>query len=176
MTKRRSIVALFLAVAILAIGVGYAAVSDTLSVGGILEASQTGAESQFDVDVTFKDAVAPLPNGCTVTLSDDKDRATVSIQNSTDLAHKNDSVSIVIPVENLSVYDATLVINDKGVDTNFVVNYSLYSDEGCTAALTPLEIAAGGTVYLKIDIQVSADPTAATLTTTLDMEMTATTK
>lgn len=176
MTKRRSIVALFLAVAILAIGVGYAAVADTLSVGGILEASQSGAQSQFDVDVTFLDALTPLPNGCTVTLSDDKDRATISIKNSTDLAHKDDAVSVVIPVQNLSVYDATLAINDKGVDDSFTVTYALYSDAGCSAALTPSEIAAGGTVYLKVDVKVTADPTAATLTTTLDMEMTATTK
>ena len=176
MNKRRSIIAAFLVVAILAIGVGYAAVSDTLSIGGMIAATQGGAQNQFDVDVYFLEATV-TPNNCTVTLSDDADRATINMSTSTDLAHTGDSTYVVIPVYNGSVYDATLEIDDRGVDdAGIEVVYALYADEAASIALSPSEIAAGSTVYLKVTFTIDGDPTEADITTTLDMIMTATSK
>lgn len=179
MFKRRSIIAAFLVVALLAVGVGFAAVSDTLSVGGLLQASKAGAESQFDLDVYFGEPVGTLPNNTTVVLGDDNDRATITVNNSTDLAHTGDTVSVVLPVINNSVYDATLTIDNRGVGDEFEVVYTLYSDEACASELDPDTVTTKATVYLQVQIKLVGDPTelddGVTITRSLDMIMTATT-
>ncbi|MBQ8528269.1 MAG: hypothetical protein IJ459_00880 [Clostridia bacterium] len=161
MFKRRSVIAAFLVVALLAVGVGFAAVSDTLSVGGMLQATKSGAETQFDVDVNFEDAIGTLPNNCTVVLGDNDDRATITINNSTDLAHTGDAVSIILPIVNNSVYDATLTVGTStGVGEGFSVEYTLYSDEACQTELSPSQVSKnGGMVYLLVSIELTGDPT-----------------
>lgn len=179
MFKRRSVIAAFLVVALLAVGVGFAAVSDTLSIGGMLQATKSGAETQFDVDVKFGQAVGTLPNNCTVTLSDDEDRATININNSSDLAHTGDDAAIILPIINGSVYDAALVVGaNNGTGEGFTVNYTLCSDEACANELDPAQVAAGGTVYLLVSIELTGDPTTLgdgeSINTSLDVMITAT--
>lgn len=174
MTKRRSIIAAFLVVALLTVGVGFAAVSDYLTVGGTIEASKTGAESQFDLDVYFLDPVNTLDDNVTVTLGTDKDSATIDVPNSTALAHVGDDIDIVLPIVNDSVYDATLTIEDNGAHTAFTVTYTLWAEEGCTTSVT--EVASASTVYLKVNIKVAGDPTVSDLLENLNMKLTATSK
>lgn len=58
MTKRRSIIAVFLIVALLTVGIGYAALSDTLSVSGSASFAAEDAKNTFDDDIYFSKALA----------------------------------------------------------------------------------------------------------------------
>ena len=53
MKNRKFIVVAFMLTACMIVGVGYAALTDTLNIGGDAEVSQAGAENTFDGDVYF---------------------------------------------------------------------------------------------------------------------------
>lgn len=161
MFKRRSVIAAFLVVALLAVGVGFAAVSDTLSLGGSVQVTRSGAVEAFDLNVQFEEPIGVLSEQCSVTLSDNNDFATITIDNSPKLKEQGDTASIVLPIVNNSANNATLEIGvDNGVGDGFSIEYKLYSDEGCQTELNPSQIAKdGGRVYLLITFTVTGDPT-----------------
>ena len=57
MKNRRNIIVAFLLCACLIVGVGYAAVSDTLDITGSADIDQTGAQEAFNQDVYFSNTV-----------------------------------------------------------------------------------------------------------------------
>ena len=57
MKNRRSIIVAFLLCACLIVGIGYAAVSDTLDITGSADVDQTGAQEAFNQDVYFSNVV-----------------------------------------------------------------------------------------------------------------------
>ena len=53
MKKRRTFIVSMLLVAALALGIGYAALSDTLDINGTADVNQSQAEADFDLNVYF---------------------------------------------------------------------------------------------------------------------------
>ena len=58
MKNRKTVVVAFLLCAVLLLGVGYAALSDTLDITGSADVNQSAAEEAFNEDVYFSAAVA----------------------------------------------------------------------------------------------------------------------
>lgn len=79
MNKRRSIIATFLIVALLTVGIGYAALSDTLSVTGSASFAQADAVETFDGDIYFSKALGDASRVTAAIDADDKDKATITV-------------------------------------------------------------------------------------------------
>ena len=58
MKNRKIVVVAFLLVAVLLLGVGYAALTDTLEINGSADVDRSGAESSFNDDIVFDSATA----------------------------------------------------------------------------------------------------------------------
>ena len=81
MKNRKRVVVAFLLVAVMLLGVGYAALSDTLDITGSVDVNQSAAEEAFNEDVYFLTAVAN-GEGTTNTASvnaDNHDKASFTI-------------------------------------------------------------------------------------------------
>ncbi len=118
MRNRRSILAICLVLAILCVGVGFAAVTDVLDVIGTVEVSEANAQNAFDANLYFSDAVANR--------AADGDSASVSTSN-------NDKVTFTA---------ACLMSKDE--ETTFT--FTIQNDNDVAAKVTPvLDAAAGNT-------------------------------
>ena len=120
--KRRNLILSFIVVALLLIGVGYAALTETLTIGGTIETSV----AEFDVifsqvkkgDATVDGAITN--NGHTITL------------NHEGLTNAGDSVVFTVTVKNNSeqfdarLGDLTLTIDDAIADKNYFSIESTY--------------------------------------------------
>lgn len=158
MKKRRTAIVAFLLIAVLTIGVGYAAINDTLYVSGTAKASSAEADEHFDLNVYFDKDNAPTGEGYAVTiqaddLGDENDLAIVTV---TGLINAEDSMEIKIPIVNKSQYEATLsltVERYETVDGAFTFEYSV-----------PDTIDANGTVDVTIKVTLNKAPADSDLT------------
>ena len=115
MKKRRSAIAVFLLCAVLCLAVGYAALSDTLSV--TVTASASPNDTAFDEDVYFSKAEVDTANttsGVTATPEIDatQDSVTITISG---LSIKGNKAVVNCTVQNDSALDVTLT---EGTITN----------------------------------------------------------
>lgn len=175
MKNRKRIVVLFLLVAIMLIGVGYAAVSDTLTIIGNAHIDMGQVENTFDKNVYFSGAEATSTSG-TGTVADvtsfTADDATFTANK---LAIVNEVSTFTFTITNDSNVDAKVTINDKKLSNadnpsnsnpdKFTVAYS-YPD-GMTIAKN------GGTITVVVTVTVKAPVTTAT-SATFGIELTVT--
>jgi hypothetical protein len=75
MKNRKFVVVAFLLVAVLLLGVGYAALSDTLDITGSADVNQSAAEEAFNEDVYFSAAVANEDGNTASINGDNNDKA-----------------------------------------------------------------------------------------------------
>jgi hypothetical protein len=175
MKNRKVIVTAFLLVAVMLLGVGYAAVSDTLNFGGDATISGDQAQHEFDVDVRIThvsedmaDWKAYSSEGAEIERADD---FIVDIMGSGDneqdlvdfqifcLSNAGQSKEFWFKVKNDSAHDATLKgsdITENGTHDYFEADYEIYTADGST---TTEVLPAGGEVLVKVIISVKATPT-----------------
>ena len=80
MKKRKIAIVAFMLAAILALGVGFAALTDTLTVTGSAGIAADGAQEVFDEDIYFSKALADTSR-CTAEIdATDKDKATMTVK------------------------------------------------------------------------------------------------
>ena len=175
MKNRKVIVTAFLLVAVMILGVGYAAVSDTLNFGGDATISGDQAQHEFDVDVkitavsedmadwkAYSSAGAEInrENDLVVDImgSGDNEQDVVDFQIFS-LADAGQSKTIWFKVENDSAHDATLHgsdITENGTHDYFNSYYEIYTADG---SATTEVLPADGEVLVKLVITVKATPT-----------------
>ncbi len=175
MKNRKVIVTAFLLVAVMLLGVGYAAVSDTLNFGGDATISGDQAQHEFDVDVRISSVSEDMTDwhdysssGPEIDLADD---LTVDIMGSGDneqdvvdfqifsLTDAGEAQVIWFKVVNDSAHDATLygsTITENGTHDYFDAAYAIYTADG---SATTTVLPAGGEVLVKLTITVKATPT-----------------
>ena len=131
MKARRLAIIAFALVAVLTIGVGYAALNDALSVSGLGSISKTAADSQFDGEVYFVDT--PVVEKCTAELAagEKPDSATVTIEDT--LAIVGDYATATFTVKNESTVPVTIVTNTSSDSEHFRVTAE-YPDGNSIAA------------------------------------------
>ena len=175
MRNRKVIVTAFLLVAVMLLGVGYAAVSDTLNFGGDATISGDQAQHEFDVDVKITHVSEDMADwkaysaaGAEINREND---LVVDIMGSGDneqdvvdfqifcLSDKDDAQVIWFKVANESAHDATLHgsdITENGTHDYFDSNYVIYAADGSTETTV---LPANGEVLVKLTITVKATPT-----------------
>lgn len=145
MKKRRIAIASFLLIAVLVMGIGFAALTDNLFIKGEASLATTSAQTEFDTDVYFKAAAVASTNGTNTATPDsavvgstDKDSATFYVKS---LGKKDEKVTFKFTIENVSTefdavitLDATYPTTTDG--TNFKITYSTVENAENTDAIT----------------------------------------
>ncbi len=161
MTNRKTIVVAFMLIAVMVLGVGYAAVSDTLDIQGTADISSTGAGEVLNEDIYFTgvmkgdtmvDAISAGDNlGYTAHInSQDNDMAHFTISSLSSTA--SEAVIITYVVKNDSTNDVTLEKkNSSTTEAIFTVETEL--DAGTKT------LAAGSTTTVWVKVYLNDDPT-----------------
>jgi len=166
MKNRKRIVVAFMLVAVMLMGVGYAAVTNVLDIQGSVSVSATKVEEEFNEDIYFEGVIDKDGNvvssiatseeyGYTANINtNNNDKAQFTV---TGISGKGDSKSITYRIKNESEHEASVsmkTITNTNTD-DFSFGY-YFGTPGTTSAT----IAAGGTVDV-------------TVTVTLDEQLTA---
>ena len=105
MKNRNTIVVAFLLAAVMLLGVGYAALSDTLDITGSADVNQSAAEEAFNEDVYFTAAVANETGNTASINADNNDKASFTAAT---LKGKGDKVTFTFTITNEGDVDATV--------------------------------------------------------------------
>ena len=110
MKKRKSVVVAFLLIATLLLGVGYAALTDTLTISGQANVGTGKAEEELNNDIFFYSATATSTSGTsdladTASVLADKDRASFTVNS---LALGGETATFTFVVHNTGNHEATL--------------------------------------------------------------------
>jgi len=166
MKNRKLIITAFLVIACMAIGIGYAAVTDNFVINGQATISDQGASDAFNEDIRFvgivvgdatkSDVLASDNLGYTASCNVPLDQASFHI---TSFKGKDDTKTIVFRVKNFGDVDSVLKLADEPATnsnpTVFDVTYTLsdgttaFPDEGGTA------LAAGDYVDIHVTVTVA---------------------
>ena len=105
MKNRKTVVVAFLLCAVMLLGVGYAALSDTLDITGSADVNQSAAEEAFNEDVYFSAAVANQAGNTASVNADNNDKASFTAAT---LKGKGDQVTFTFTIKNNGDVDATV--------------------------------------------------------------------
>jgi hypothetical protein len=161
MKNRRNVIAIFLVLAVVCLAVGYATLTDSLTVDGNISLSNESSNQQFAEKVYFTNAkvatqdatvendVTAVIGNVTDTEADKNDKLTITVA-ATEFKTLNQSVVVTVDVTNASNLDADVAIaradaNDTGI---FDITVEQVVTEGADST-----IAAGGTAQFKITIK-----------------------
>lgn len=161
MRNRKVIVTAFLLVAVMLLGVGYAAVSDTLDIQGTADITATDAGETLNEDVYFTGVMNGTVMVDAITAADDLGYTAHINSQDNDMAHftisclekAGDEVTIVYVVQNDSTNDVTLALkNSSTTEAIFTVETEL--DNGATKV-----VPAGSTTEIWVKVSLNSDPT-----------------
>ena len=159
MKNRKRIVVAFLLVVALVLGVGYAALTDVLSITGTADISAGNAQSAFDEDIYFSDAVVldPISSSDKAEVTSDND---VAMFASYGLASKGDVTNFKFTIKNDSDLDVTIspVLTVVGDDNAVAVAntwFSVYSDWNGL----PHTVDANSSIEYTVTVELKATPT-----------------
>ena len=111
MKNRRIVIIAFVLVAALALGVGYANLSDTLTIAGQANVKTDAASAEFAADVYFKTAEATT-SGDTASILTDKNRASFTVNS---LSLKGQTATFTFVIANESNHDATVKVTSISI-------------------------------------------------------------
>lgn len=167
MKNRKFAVVAFLLVAVLALGIGYAALSDTLTIIGNASVSLENANDEFNEDIYFSAGQVvtgnPSKDSVTATNTDDASYAVHS------LGAQGDYAVLEFTIQNDSAHTATVVVNSTKLNstenmtnsnpTMFKVEYSTTVDGAHWGDSTSFDIASGASQNVYVKITVIGTPT-----------------
>ncbi|MBE6667819.1 MAG: hypothetical protein E7607_05885 [Ruminococcaceae bacterium] len=176
MKKRRIVIVAFILTAAIAIGIGFATLTDTLTIIGNAVVDMGAAGSAFDGKIQFTAAQAVSSTGTGTqadTASFTSDDATFSVHK---LAVKDEVSTFKFTIENTSNVPATVVVNAtkvSGADNPSNSNEGIFE---VTYAYSNVDkvIPSGGTMDVTITVEVIA-PVTAEATATFGLELHVTT-
>ena len=182
MKNRRTVIASFLLIAVLVMGIGYAALTDNLFIKGEATLATTSAQTNFDEDVYFHEVAVVNSNGgnkdttpdSVVKGSTDPDSATFYVKS---LGNKDEYVIFSFVIKNDSTeFDAVISLDDGFPTTtdsnNFDITYYVEDDEG-NHVTEDITCAAGGTVTVYVKVVLKNTPSA-NMTAAFNVNLTAT--
>ena len=128
MKNRRNVVIAFMIVAVMLLGIGYAALSDTLDITGSADVNQSAAEEAFNEDIYFSAAVANETGNTASVNADNNDKASFTANT---LKGKGDKVTFTFTITNDGdvAADVTPKLNATLGNTNSEY-FSITSDWG----------------------------------------------
>ena len=156
MKNRKHVVVAFLLVAAMLLGVGYAALSDTLYVNGTLSVSAEDVQDTFEKEVYFKDAAKDSSSTGTGATAD-----TITIEADTD-GDVNDAVTFTV--------NSLKVVGEKAIFT-----FKIQNDNDFAVTATPsanftnayfavtgpvaVDVSANGSADVTVTVELKAIPT-----------------
>ena len=152
MKNRKGLIA-FLVLAVMLLGVGYAALTDTLDITGSADVNQSAAEEAFNEDIYFSAAVANEDGNTASINADNNDKASFTAKT---LKGKGDKVTFTFTIKNDGDVAATVTpkLNATLGNTN-PEYFSLTSDwDGASKTL-----AAGGELTYTLTVELLKTPT-----------------
>ena len=166
MKKRRTIVIAFLLIAALALGIGYAALTDVLDITGKADINASAAEEAFNEDVYFTAAVAnEASTGNTASVNtQDNDKASFTAVN---LKGKGDKATFTFTIKNAGDVEATVT---PAISSNTQAEYFSISSDWAGQAKT---LAAGQEITYTVTVELLKTPTV-TISGSFIVELTAT--
>lgn len=165
MKNRRITLAAFLLVAVLVMGIGFAAVADNLNIGGSARANSSQTATVFDEKVYFDDAVKLAGTGT----SGEADTIEITGTQKDDITFRVYSLSLIdqytqfkITIKNESEqYDAVITLDDGQptgtIDGKIKIEYSTKSDSIDSGEIT---CPSGGTVDVYVTVTLLCSPDA----------------
>ncbi len=105
MKNRRNVVVAFMLVAVMLLGIGYAALSDTLDITGSVDVNQSAAEEAFNEDIFFSAAVANDAGNTASVNAENNDKASFTINT---FKGKDDVATFTFTIKNDGDVDATI--------------------------------------------------------------------
>lgn len=178
MKNRRNVVIAFLLIAAMILGVGYAALSDTLTINGTATVSKDSAQSVFDEDVKFTNVSAvTYPTGISTgaeaiidTATDNtSDTGKITINDGV-LKNTGDEVQVTYTISNVGDLDASVAV--PAITNNNKTYFEVTTNWGDAAK----NLTAGGTIDVTVTIKLIQTPTTDDAqTATFKIEFTATT-
>ena len=157
MKNRKVVVIAFLVIAAMMLGIGYAALTDTLDITGSADVNVSDLEKEFEDDIYFSSAIAK-GEGTSNTASvnaDNNDKASFSAKS---LVKKGDKAEFVFTIENKSAHTVSVTpkLNATLGNTN-TEYFSIESDwDGSTK-----EIAPNSNITYTLTVELLKDPTEA---------------
>ena len=165
MKKRRTLIVSLLLIAALALGIGYAALTDVLDINGSADINQSAAEEAFNADVYFTNAVANQEGNSASVDSSDNDMANFTAST---LKGAGDTATFTFTIANNSDV-AAVVTPSLASDGNSNTEYfEIKSDWNATART----MAAGSTDTYTVTVKLLKTPTE-TLHGSFHIELTA---
>ena len=162
MKKRRNLIISILLVAALALGVGYASLTDTLDIQGTAEVNQAAAEESFNQDVYF--SAVSTGTGYTASINaDNNDKATFTV---TGLKDKGETISITYTIKNDG--DLPAVVTPKLLQNSNEAYFAITSDWESTAQT----LAANSEKTITVNVTLKELPTT-TQAASFNIELTA---
>ena len=160
MKNRKRIVVAFMLVAVLLLGVGYAAVTNVLDIQGSVSVSANAAENEFNEDIYFTGVVKDsqvVPSivagdnlGYTANINtNNNDKAQFTV---TGIDETGDSVAITYQIKNDSSFDANVTLKSTS-NTNPKFGWDFYFG---TDGVETATITAGGTVEVTVVVSLDA--------------------
>ena len=153
MKNRRNIVVAFLVIAVMLLGVGYAALTDVLDITGSADVNQSAAEEAFNEDVHFSAAVANESGNTASVNGDNNDKASFTANT---LKGAGDYVTFTFTIVNDGDVDAMVTPTLNATAGNTKPEYfSITSDwngEGKT-------LVAGGSLTYTVTVTLNNTPT-----------------
>ena len=152
MKSRKGLISLML-VAVLLLGIGYAALTDTLDITGSADVNQSAAEEAFNEDIYFSAAVANEAGNTASVNADNNDKASFTAKT---LKGKGDKVTFTFTIKNDGDVAATVTpkLNATLGNTN-PEYFSLTSDWDGGAKV----LAAGSEVTYTLTVELLKTPT-----------------
>ena len=151
MNKRRSIIAAFLIVALLAVGIGYAALTDVLKVTGSAGFAKDDAIATFDGDVYFSKALGDATRVDVAIDPTDNDKVTVAVKDGI-LKQVGDEVIVTLTIKSESDLDVLITpsVSDEDTAASKIINTDYFSVTTGDGAKTLLK---GSTIDYTITIK-----------------------
>lgn len=176
MKKRRFTFVAFLLCAILTLGVGFAAVSQTLDITGTTEVSVESGTEAFDGDVYFKSADPYVTNDDNVSYTarvneDNNDKGTFTI---TGFKGAGDKAVITYTIESVFDHEVQLKVKTSNITGSNADKFSIATNWGDTTQTLPASDGTPQTTTITITVTLNETPTATAFSATFAIELEAT--
>lgn len=156
MKNRKTVVVAFLLVAVMLMGVGYAALTDVLDITGSADVNQSAAEEAFNQDIHFavNGAVANNAGNTASVNADNNDKASFTANN---LKGKDDVATFTFTIENTGDVEAVVT---PAISSNTNTEYfKITSDWMVAGQSAPKTLAAGATLTYTVTVTMLKTPT-----------------
>lgn len=158
MKNRKRVVVAFLLVAVMLLGVGYAALTDVLDVTGTADINQSAAEEAFNEDIHFSDAVANQTGNTASVNADNNDKASFTAKT---LKGKGDKVTFTFTIVNEGDVAATITPTLNATQGNTKPEYfSITSDwDGAAKTIPAKTDGVNGSLTYTVTVELLKTPT-----------------